>query len=72
LVNDDGCVLHPAGPEQQAFPLLAVWKNFGGLTQLRGPKLKLILDGMVAGHLLSESPVTVVSDSVKVARRLLK
>src|SRR3984885_2004426 len=61
FVNDDGCVLHPARPEQQALPLLAVWKNFGGLTQLPSPKLKLILAEIGAGHLLSESPAAVPS-----------
>jgi hypothetical protein len=47
------------GPKRQAFPLLAVWKSFGGLTELRDTMLKLILDGTAAGHLVSESPAKV-------------
>jgi hypothetical protein len=52
-INDIECALHPARPKQQAFPLVAVWKSFGGLTELRDPMLKLILGGTVA-----ESPAT--------------
>jgi hypothetical protein len=54
VINEDRRFLYPACPKQQALPLAAVWKHFGGVPQLHGPKLKLILDGTIGGHLISD------------------